>query len=58
MHPQLTVEARPTEAIGLKLPPALLQQIDDLAEAQQATRSAIARAAIRIGMLQLQQEVG
>jgi predicted transcriptional regulator len=51
--PAPIVETRPTARVELRLTPELALQLDQAAQVHNATRSAIARAAIRAGLQQL-----
>jgi predicted DNA-binding protein len=51
--PAPTFETRPTTRVELRLPQELAQLLDQTAASHNATRSAIARAAIRAGLPQL-----
>jgi predicted transcriptional regulator len=55
---QLQLEPRPTRQLNLKADPALVEAVDRIAGQYGVSRSAIARAFIRQGLNQLQQEVG
>jgi len=55
---QLNLEPRPTRQLNLKAEPQLVDAVDRVADRLGTSRSAIARALIRQGLNQLQQEVG